>query len=147
MMRSIPASLAADLTGLSLRQLRYLQQTALVTPTVRSRPGTGKDILYAASDLPALMIIERVRAVCGQEIRTERLRLVLTTASERNRGSGRHLVLDGESCWLQDGELEPLLTRLPGAALILDLEVIEAEAELRLRRAGLGPLSAPARAA
>lgn len=133
---ALPASTVAQLTGLSLRQLRYLVTQGLVRPTVRAAAGSGTEALYAPSDLLALIAIERVRAVCGQEVRTERLSRIVGALGGRDPRPGQRLVLDAEACWILDGDLDAPLRRTT-AALVLDIDALTEETHLRLQRAGV----------
>ena len=136
LMSALPTSSVAALTGLTLRQLRYLAQQNVVTPAVRSGAGRGAEAMYAPGDLLALLVVERVRAVCGQEVRIERLRSLVAELDRRTPGPGQHLVMDGEGFWVQDGPPDATLRRA-GAAFIIDLDALSEELTVRLRRAGL----------
>ena len=136
LMSALPTSSVAALTGMTLRQLRYLAQNDVVTPTVRSGAGRGSEAMYAPGDLLALLVVERVRAVCGHEVRIERIRSLVDALRRRQAEPGQHLVMDGEGFWVQDGTPEDTLRR-SGAALIVDLDALAEELAVRLRRAGL----------
>lgn len=132
---ALPARTVSALTGLSLRQLRYLNQQGLVRPSVRPPAGRGSEGLYAPSDLLALVVIERVRAVCGQEVRTERLRELVERLQARPPRPGQRLILDAEGPFIHEGSVDGILNRTT-AALILDLDALEHEVEARLSRLG-----------
>ena len=124
----------AAITGLSLRQLRYLAQSEVVVPSLRAH-GRGFEGLYSDADLFGLLVVERVRQVCGPEIRVERLRAALKVL--RSRGPlPRYLVIESGASWTDDGPLDDLLTRCT-AALVIDLQAVDQETQLRLRRASL----------
>lgn len=132
---ALPLSQVAELTGMSLRQLRYLAQQNLICPSVRAG-SRGAEALYAPADLLALLAVERVRAICGQEVRTERLRAMIDALEAAPPTPGRLLVIDGQDCWSQPGPVDSVVSRSI-AALVIELDALRAELGVRLRRAGI----------
>ena len=63
---------AADIVGITYRQLDYWARTKLVEPTVRSAGGSGTQRLYSFKDILLLKIIKRLldAGVSLQQIRT-----------------------------------------------------------------------------
>ena len=108
---ALPVSAVASLVGRSARQLRYLAKTGIVVPGVR-RYARGVGAMYGLPDLFALLVVERVRAVCGQQIRIERLRGLLDAFARRTPAAGQYLVTDGTACWIGDALPEATLRRI-----------------------------------
>jgi DNA-binding transcriptional MerR regulator len=134
-MRSVPSALAAQMTGMSLRQLRYLAQVGLVVPSARRAGGRGETSLYTAGDLRRLLVVERLRAACGQEIRVERLQRALAALSRASEAE-RFLVMDAEACWVQGLPLDGVLAQAQ-ALVVVDLRSLDDQLTLMLRRAGM----------
>jgi hypothetical protein len=121
---------------MSVRQLRYLAQGEVVVPSVRPSAGPGAEALYSPENLFALVVIEKVRAICGQEFRTERLRILVAELHRAQSGSENQLVIDDSGVWVHQGPVNSAL-RLSSAALLIDLDGVRAETQRRLRVANI----------
>jgi hypothetical protein len=133
----LPASTVARLTGLSLRQLRYLARQELGVPSVRGRAGQGVEALYDPSDLPALVAVQRLRAVCGQQVPADRLRPLMGSLMTLRPVPGQRFVMDSSGEWENASGGRCVL--LPGSsvALVLDLDAVRQEARACLASIGL----------
>lgn len=131
---ALPSRSAARITGLSLRQLRYLAQTGVASPSIRWRQGPGHDNLYAAADLLALALVVRVRAICGTTVSTERLRAVVKAAQSPHHPRQQFLVFDGVISSTAAAGLGEAMNGRAGV-LVLDLDAIAREIRDRAREA------------
>jgi hypothetical protein len=133
----LPASTVARLTGLSLRQLRYLARQELGVPSVRGRAGQGVEALYDPSDLPALVAMQRLRAVCGQQVPTDRLRPLMGPLTTLRPAPDQRFVLDTSGEW--ENASGPSCDVLLGSsvALVLDLDAVRQEARASLVSVGI----------
>jgi len=125
----------ARMSGLSLRQLRYLAQTGLLVASLRQASGPGSSARYSFEDLLRAAVIGRVRQVCGVEVRSARLRRMMDVLAAR-RSDGL-LVIEPEGCWVQDGDDAAAVASLTEAALIVDLAAVRRRLQLAARREGL----------
>jgi MerR HTH family regulatory protein len=128
----LATSAAANLLGLTPRQLQYLAQKGVVRPSVRHAGRRGVEAIYDAGDLRALFVIARVRAICGCRIDLERLgRLLAPFVGGRGLDSGL-ILSDGSSAWTPAERPQP-----PSAVLRIDLGALEDELAARLERSGI----------
>lgn len=135
---ALPARTVSRLTGMSVRQLRYLAQADVITPSVRHSAGPGSEALYAPGNLFELMVVEKVRSICGQEYRTERLRRIVDALAGYTPTPDQQLVIDGSSVWMHHGPVADVLRRF-SAALVIDLDGVHAEFNELLRPAAQAP--------
>jgi DNA-binding transcriptional MerR regulator len=61
MRRGFTTTEAADLSGLSARQVRYMDEKDVVPPSVRGREGRGSTALYSVDDVVRLGILSEIR--------------------------------------------------------------------------------------
>jgi len=135
---------AAEIAGITYRQLDYWTRTGLVTPSLGAANGSGSRRRYSYTDLLELRVIKSLldagirlenvrdafiylREVLGQEI---------TSASLVIRGSSSVIVRD-------DGELVDLVRRGQGVLNILPLDGVRDEMDARLRELRPGHTSTP----
>lgn len=134
---AIPASKVAELTGSSLRQLRYLAAQDVCGPSVRESTGAGSESLYAPKDLVALLATARVRAIFGPEVRVERLRRITAALASRDAQRGQLLVCDQEASWITTADRLGVALHRSVAAVVIDLDALDDEVAARLDRVGL----------
>lgn len=125
---------AAEIAGITYRQLDYWTRTGLVSPSLAAASGSGSRRRYSYTDLLELRVIKSLidagirlenvreafaylREVLGQEI---------TSASLVIQGSSSVVVRD-------DGELVDLVRRGQGVLNILPLDGVRSEMDARLR--------------
>lgn len=125
---------AAEIAGITYRQLDYWTRTGLVAPSLGAANGSGSRRRYSYTDLLELRVIKSLldagirlenvreafvylREVLGQEI---------TSASLVIQGSSSVVVRD-------DGELVDLVRRGQGVLNILPLDGVRDEMDARLR--------------
>ena len=127
-----------ELTRLSRRQLQWLAEKGVVRASVQATSRRRVPVLYAPEDMLPLVAVERVRAVCGA-LAVARLReLSAAIRTVRAREERQLLIVDPEAAWLPGDLLDAALWR-SCAVLVLDLNALAAETDLRMRRAGVKP--------
>ena len=124
---------AAEIVGITYRQLDYWARTDLVRPTLSDAAGSGSRRRYSYSDLLELRVI---RSLLDAGIRLENVREVFAYLRE-NLGtdiSSASLVIQGTSSVLirSDGELIDLVKRGQGVLNILPLAGVVEEMDARI---------------
>ena len=124
---------AAEIVGITYRQLDYWARTDLVRPTLTDAAGSGTRRRYSSTDLLELRVI---RSLLDAGIRLENVREVFAYLRE-NLGtdiSSASLVIQGSSSVLirTDGELIDLVKRGQGVLNILPLAGVLEEMDARI---------------
>ncbi len=124
---------AAEIVGITYRQLDYWARTDLVRPSLSDASGSGSRRRYSYTDLLELRVI---RSLLDAGIRLENVREVFAYLRE-NLGtdiSSASLVIQGSSSVLirSDGELIDLVRRGQGVLNILPLGGVLEEMEARI---------------
>ncbi|CAB4323089.1 MAG: MerR family transcriptional regulator [Actinobacteria bacterium] len=124
---------AAEIVGITYRQLDYWARTDLVRPTLTDAAGSGTRRRYSYTDLLELRVI---RSLLDAGIRLENVREVFAYLRE-NLGtdiSSASLVIQGSSSVLirTDGELIDLVKRGQGVLNILPLAGVLEEMDARI---------------
>ena len=135
--RSLPASTVAEISGLTLRQLRYLATSEVLIPSVRLSAGAGSESLYGPGDVLPLLAVAKVRSICGPEVRVERLLPITQVLTSRTAGPQQLLVSDPEGCWITSADRLPAALRRSVCAIVIDLDALEDDLQARLDRAGI----------
>lgn len=125
---------AAEIVGITYRQLDYWARTDLVRPTLSDASGSGSRRRYSYTDLLELRVI---KSLLDAGIRLESVRDVFTYLRE-DLGtdiSSASLVIQGSSSVLirNDGELIDLVKRGQGVLNILPLAGVREEMDARIR--------------
>jgi DNA-binding transcriptional MerR regulator len=142
---------AAEIVGITYRQLDYWARTDLVRPSLADAKGSGSRRRYSYRDLLELKTIKRL---LDAGIKLESVREVFTFLRQ-NLGedvSTANLVIDGTRTVLiqTDGELIDLVKRGQGVLNILPLAGVKEEIDARiveLRPAGERVAGSPRRGA
>lgn len=124
---------AAEIVGITYRQLDYWARTDLVRPSLSDASGSGSRRRYSYTDLLELRVI---RSLLDAGIRLENVREVFTYLRE-NLGtdiSSASLVIQGSTSVLirSDGELIDLVRRGQGVLNILPLGGVLEEMDARI---------------
>ena len=146
---------AAEIVGITYRQLDYWARTDLVRPSLRDAGGSGTRRLYSYRDLLELRII---KTLLDAGIRLESVRQVFTYLRDHLGGdiASANLVIQGTRSVLvqSDGELVDLLREgqgvlniLPMGSLKQDLDAAIVEFRPSESSAPTGPTSAEGQAA
>ena len=117
---------AAEVVGITYRQLDYWARTDLVRPSLRDAAGSGSRRLYSYRDLLELKVI---KALLDAGIRLEQVRKVFEYLKD-NLGadvSSANLVIQGGTVVLvrDDGELIDLVRKGQGVLNILALASVK----------------------
>lgn len=94
---------AADVVGITYRQLDYWARTGLISPSIASAAGSGSRRLYSYRDLLELRV---VKSMLDAGIKLEAVRTAfdyLRTQAEVDIASA-HLVISGKDVLLCDGD-------------------------------------------
>ena len=94
---------AADVVGITYRQLDYRARTGLISPSIASAAGSGSRRLYSYRDLLELRV---VKSMLDAGIKLEAVRTAfdyLRTQAEVDIASA-HLVISGKDVLLCDGD-------------------------------------------
>jgi DNA-binding transcriptional MerR regulator len=121
---------AAEVVGITYRQLDYWARTDLVRPSLRDAAGSGSRRQYSYRDLLELKVI---KALLDAGIKLEQVRKVFTYLRD-NLGedvASANLVIQGGSVVLvqSDGELIDLVRRGQGVLNILALASVKEEVD------------------
>lgn len=124
---------AAEIVGITYRQLDYWARTDLVRPSLRDAAGSGSRRQYSYRDLLELKVI---KTLLDSGIKLEQVRKVFTYLRE-NLGedvASANLVIQGGSVVLvqSDGELIDLVRRGQGVLNILALASVKDEVDARI---------------
>ena len=124
---------AAEVVGITYRQLDYWARTDLVRPSLRDAAGSGSRRLYSYRDLLELKVI---KALLDAGIRLEQVRKVFEYLKD-NLGedvSSANLVIQGGTVVLvrDDGELIDLVRKGQGVLNILALASVKDTLDARI---------------
>ena len=130
---------AAEIVGISYRQLDYWARTDLIRPSVSEAAGSGSRRRYSYRDLLELRVI---KSLLDAGIRLENVREVFQYLRHRVDGeiASAHLVINGGSVVLCDGdELVDVVRRGQGVLNVLPLSHVidDVDAEI-VRIDGIG---------
>ena len=139
---------AAEIVGITYRQLDYWARTDLIRPTLTDASGSGSRRLYSYPDLLELRIVKQlldagIKLEMVRQVFAELRRLVgVEIASAK-------LVIDGSSVALalDDGQLLDLVKRGQGVLNIMNLGQCQADLDARivsLREAKADPVATSA---
>ena len=128
-----PGQRAAEIVGITYRQLDYWARTDLVRPSLRDAAGSGSRRMYSYRDLLELKVI---KTLLDAGIRLEQVRKVFSYLKE-NLGTdvtSANLVIQGGSVVLvrDDGELIDLVRKGQGVLNILALASVKDEVDARI---------------
>ena len=137
-----PGRRAAEIVGITYRQLDYWARTDLVRPTLRDAQGSGTRRLYSYRDL---LELRAIKTLLDAGIRLESVRQVVSYRRD-HRGedvTSANLVIQGSRSVLvqTDGELVDLLREGQGVLNILPMGSVKSELDARILE--LRPAVAP----
>lgn len=135
MFSGLTTSEVADLTGLSLRQIRYLAQHDVVTPSLKPAEGRGSVVLYAPTDVHELAVVAALRAAGGEQT-VDRVREAVTALRRRDDPQRGLLALTADGALVIDASLVDALHGAD-AALVVDLTAVSRRILRRAVRIGL----------
>lgn len=125
---------AAEIVGITYRQLDYWARTDLVRPTLSDASGSGSRRRYSYTDLLELRVI---KSLLDAGIRLESVREVFSYLRDDlgSDVSSASLVIQGSSSVLirSDGELIDLVKKGQGVLNILPLAGVREEMDARIR--------------
>ena len=125
---------AAEIVGISYRQLDYWARTDLVRPTLTDATGSGSRRRYGYTDLLELKVI---KSLLDAGIRLENVREIFTYLREilGQEITSANLVIQGSTSVViqSDGELIDLIHRGQGVLNILPLAGVRDEMDARIR--------------
>lgn len=128
-----PGQRAAEVVGITYRQLDYWARTDLVRPSLRDAAGSGSRRLYSYRDLLELKVI---KTLLDSGIRLENIRSMFSYLRESlgEDVASANLVIQGGSVVLvnDDGELVDLVRRGQGVLNILSLSTVKDEVDARI---------------
>jgi DNA-binding transcriptional MerR regulator len=126
---------AAEIVGISYRQLDYWARTDLIRPTLADAKGSGSRRQYAYSDLLELRIVKQL---LDAGIRLENVRHVFDELRRMvgDQIAAANLVIDGSSVALalDDGELLDLVKRGQGVLNVMNLGQCQADLDAQIKR-------------
>jgi DNA-binding transcriptional MerR regulator len=118
---------AAQIVGISYRQLDYWARTDLIRPSLADATGSGSRRRYSYRDLLELRVVKKL---LDAGISLERVREVFAYLRERSESDiiSAHLVISGKSVLLCDGdELIDVVQRGQGVLNLLSLAGVKQE--------------------
>ena len=125
---------AAEIVGISYRQLDYWARTDLVRPTVTDAAGSGSRRLYGYTDLLELKVI---KSLLDAGIRLENVREIFSYLRDilGQEITSANLVIQGSTSVViqSDGELIDLIHNGQGVLNILPLGGVRDEMDARIR--------------
>lgn len=135
---------AAEIVGISYRQLDYWARTDLVRPSVEDAKGSGSRRRYSYTDLLELRVI---KSLLDAGLKLESVREVFAYLHD-NLGediSSANLVIQGSKSVLiqTDGELIDLVKQGQGVLNILPLDGVRKDMEARIRELHPADVSVP----
>lgn len=138
---------AAEIVGISYRQLDYWARTDLVRPSVTDASGSGSRRRYGYTDLLELKVI---KSLLDAGIRLENVREIFRYLRDilGQDVTSANLVISGSSSVViqSDGELIDLIHKGQGVLNILPLSGVRTEMDARIRELRpdeLGDAAAP----
>ena len=124
---------AADIVGITYRQLDYWARTDLIRPSLTDAHGSGSRRLYAYADLLELRIVKQlldagIKLEMVRQVFAELRRLVGDDIASAN------LVIDGSSVALalDDGQLLDLVKQGQGVLNVMNLGQCQADLDARI---------------
>ncbi|MFM8528675.1 MAG: MerR family transcriptional regulator [Ilumatobacteraceae bacterium] len=123
---------AADIVGITYRQLDYWARTNLIRPTAADATGSGSRRQYTYKDLLELKVVKRL---LDSGINLTSVRGVFAYMLEHvdTEISSAHIVIDGSSVVLCDGEnLIDVLRHGQGVLNVLPLAGVKDEVDRRI---------------
>jgi len=134
---------AAEIVGISYRQLDYWARTDLVRPSLVDAKGSGSRRRYSYTDLLELRVI---KSLLDAGIKLENVRDIFNYLRDHLNGdvTSANLVIQGSTAVLieSDGELIDLVKKGQGVLNVLPLAGVRQEMDDRIRE--LRPEPAPA---
>ena len=128
---------AADIVGISYRQLDYWARTDLIRPTLADAKGSGSRRQYAYGDLLELRIVKQL---LDAGLKLENVRHVFDELRRLvgDQIAAANLVIDGSSVALalDDGELLDLVKQGQGVLNVMNLGQCQADLDARIVRIG-----------
>lgn len=125
---------AAEIVGISYRQLDYWARTDLVRPSLVDATGSGSRRRYSYTDLLELRVI---KSLLDAGIKLENVRDIFSYLREHLGGdiSSANLVIQGSTAVLiqSDGELIDLVKKGQGVLNVLPLAGVRQEMDARIR--------------
>ena len=125
---------AAEVVGISYRQLDYWARTDLVRPSLVDATGSGSRRRYTYTDLLELRVI---KSLLDAGIKLENVRDIFANLREQLDGdvSSANLVIEGSTAVLiqSDGELIDLVKKGQGVLNVLPLAGVRQEMDARIR--------------
>ena len=125
---------AAEIAGISYRQLDYWARTDLVRPSVTDAAGSGSRRRYSYTDLLELRVI---KSLLDAGIKLENVREAFTYLREElgQEVTSASLVIQGSTSVVvhDDGELVDLVRKGQGVLNILPLDGVRDEMDARIR--------------
>ena len=125
---------AAEIVGITYRQLDYWARTDLVRPSLVDASGSGSRRRYSYTDLLELRVI---KSLLDAGIKLENVREVFTYLREElgHEITSANLVIQGSRSVVvrDDGELVDLVRRGQGVLNILPLDGVGEEMDARIR--------------
>lgn len=134
---------AADVVGITYRQLDYWARTGLISPSIAAAAGSGSRRLYSYRDLLELRV---VKSMLDAGIKLEAVRTAfdyLRTQAEVDIASA-HLVISGKDVLLCDGDdLIDVMRRGQGVLNVLAIGGLKDDLDAQLVSLGApaGPTS------
>jgi DNA-binding transcriptional MerR regulator len=124
---------AAEIVGISYRQLDYWARTDLIRPSLADAKGSGSRRQYAYGDLLELRIVKQL---LDAGIKPENVRHVFDELRRMvgDEIASANLVIDGSSVALalDDGELLDLVKRGQGVLNVMNLGQCQADLDARI---------------
>ena len=125
---------AAEIVGISYRQLDYWARTDLVRPSLVDAAGSGSRRRYSYTDLVELRVI---KSLLDAGIKLENVRDIFSYLRQHLDGdiTSANLVIQGSSAVLieDDGELIDLVKKGQGVLNVLPLAGVRDEMDARIR--------------
>jgi DNA-binding transcriptional MerR regulator len=140
-----PTSVAAQASGLSVDQIRYLQERRVLTPSIANPRGRGKAVRWSFEDLLAMRVIHALRSAGEAPTPLIAAALMELRKLGRQNPAGRILVF-GEQQTFSLVDAASLSVLAAEAELLLAVALGPVADALRGRLAELG-IAAPAYAA
>jgi len=135
---------AAEIVGISYRQLDYWARTDLVRPSLVDAKGSGSRRRYSYTDLLELRVI---KSLLDAGIKLENVRDIFSYLRDHLNGdvTSANLVIQGSTAVLieSDGELIDLVKKGQGVLNVLPLAGVRQEMDDRIRELRPEPAPAP----
>lgn len=135
---------AAEIVGISYRQLDYWARTDLVRPSLVDAKGSGSRRRYTYTDLLELRVI---KSLLDAGIKLENVRDIFSYLRDHLGGdvTSANLVIQGSTAVLieSDGELIDLVRKGQGVLNVLPLAGVRQEMDARIRELHPGPALDP----